>query len=202
MSLFSRLFPTMAEVSTTSKDLKKAEKTIEVRDQRIESLEKSIKTLKADHEDHKFYEGLDKKRVVRAHEHIVEDERDSSARAVRNAEADAEYSEDEADSRAEFAIEKAGIDARKTVASDVKKLETDLSKAQTDSARDGALASERSTTIKNLVEENSRLSKLLTEILTKVPDVTLDKFNINVEVPPAEVTVVTAGKQGGGKKDN
>lgn len=125
--------------------------------------------------------------------------RSESSVAIKEAEADAEVRVREAKSAAKAELVEKLEEVRNSYSVDIVELETRLAREVAKTAEAKALAEERQTTVKNLENQIQDYKEFVQFVLNKVPNVDLTKFNINVEVPPAEVHVV-GGQKGGEQK--
>lgn len=194
MSLIEQLFPSFGEVRKISNELSELKTEVKEKDDQIEMLTESLANTRKENArfmDEVKYEHsrelskkndelqLTRDQVSRKCTELIED-------AARTAETNAV--------RVKASIDKAVIDARAAVDDEVAELKETLQEALVNEAAAVSLADSQELAIEALQAQVSNYYDVITFLATKLPDVDLTKFNVNVDVAPAQVTV-NGGKQ-------
>lgn len=189
MSLFKSLFPTLAEVQELTAKNEKLEKKVESRDETIEDLRKQRQAIELQHE-------RQQSSLVYTHGRQLKELQDENKFAASRHERDLAFSIDDAaivaeniSCRADIRVEEAGIEARAEVKKEVEALTKQRDEALVAEAFAVAEAESKDTVIESLTAQIENYYDLVTFISTKIPDVDLTKFNINVDVKPVDVIV-------------
>lgn len=207
--MLSAIFANYGTVSRLQEENKKAEA-------RIKSLEKSLEDAKRqlevnvrkyDYDTQDLRTHLERRAAVLQTELV--NAREDAKRAEERAGAISERNEAEVDEELarldsiveDRVAEKVATERTKIRAEFEKKideLKDAAADAEVETAAAVATSEEKENTIVSLTKQVEQYGEFVKFVMTKLPTVDLSKFNINVEVPAAEVTVV-GGNQGGKK---
>ena len=205
------LFPNAAQAHETSRDKTVAEKKVKTLETTIEGLKESAKATARRVSDDNYEERRSRridandyedtitrlKRDVETETNLrlgataeVEDrlEREVAAEVVSiQAEADAQVLK--AESERDIARAEATLLAQKNSAEEVNNLKDTLAGAIARSTAAEARSETMDTVVEGLEGQVDGYRKFVEFAMTKLPNVDMSKFNINVEVPAAEVNV-------------
>lgn len=223
------LFTGPKEVITLQKERDEFKTKAKIRKARIEILEAEVKKLNQSIDDTAFATKRERERTIQIHKDEIEllkrqvadaeelaDEKASvtvrkAKLEAEDAVGDLERAEERYAADVDFILARhqeemdavqteAELAARAKVAKEVDELKAEAAEETARAAAAASRAAEQEAVVKGLTAQLENYNKFVTTILTKVPNVDLSKFNIEVAVPPTEVTVVS-GNQGGGKKN-
>lgn len=120
------------------------------------------------------------------------------ARLTERAEKAETRAEERFNEKLNLAVSKAQYDTKNKYEAEIVELKDLANEFAEEAAEERGRNGEKDTVIKSLESQIANYTKFVEFAMNKLPEVDLSNFNINVDVPPSEVTVVT---QGGGKKN-
>lgn len=195
--MLSFLFPHVADIKATEADKKTAEKKVTTLENTVERMREDAKETARRNAESDYLSKRDHERTVDSFEYQIK----GLKTQIQDAEERADKAEEDADDEVERRVENATLNVeatvRKEVAKEVDGLKSDVARETAQAAAAQSEAKEKTETISILREELTEYQEFVKYIADKLPSVDMSKFNINVDVPSPEVTVVS---NGGGKK--
>lgn len=200
MSLIKTLFPTYEETQTAKKSVATLEKEVKSLKATIEELRDGRRRDEVYHERIVESVKYEHKNVVQGLKDEISSLKTSHEQEIKNLRSELAIEKSENQQETLLAIEQAGIDARAEVEKEIDALRKELTEALVNEAASDAAVEAQESTIGSLQGQIEQQFEMMQFIATKIPDVSLDKFNINVDIAPAEVNVVGGKPQDQAKK--
>ncbi len=188
-------------ITKTIETEKKAEKL----EKEVESLTKTLKHVREDRDEatrntDKYIQRLEDNHSY-SMEMLITKNEDAIARLSENQElvnlnfeASQEARVQKVQTEADAKVAKAKIEAEESARKSIDNAVEAQHNAEIVAAGAIAASEEKDETISNLEDVIDGLNELVQFLATKIPNVDLTKFNINVEVPAQEVTIVNGQK--------
>jgi predicted nucleic acid-binding Zn-ribbon protein len=185
------LFPNAVDLAAKNDEIKELKEELKSLEASLETEKAIVKAQGRRHEQELYDNNTSSARSITT----LKDEKASLERRIRTLEEDlAEalvVSEDKVQARALEVTYNAEYEANLKVEKEVDKLKSDVARETAQAAAAQALVGELKNSVARLESNVQDYREFVMFILTKLPEVDLSKFNINIDVPAAEVKVVS-----------